>query len=336
MNITINGFGRIGRATFKILLERIDNGDDINIVGINDLSSIEQMAYLLKYDSVYGVYEKKVVSSNNSLIVDNKEYPIFNEKDPSKLPWKDLEIDIVFECTGVFTDSEGAGLHKKAGAKKVVVSAPTKDEALSTKVLGCEGLTFDDDLVSNASCTTNSVTPVLSVLDSNFGVEKAMLTTVHAYTVTQSIVDAPSKKDFRKGRAAAQNIIPTSTGAAIATTKVLTSLEKKFDGVALRVPVKCGSISDLTLLLKKNVTVEDVNKVFRMAQDSPIYKGILKYTEEPLVSNDILKTSYSAILDGKMTRVVGGNLVKVMAWYDNEWGYSNRLVDVGLAMMRNS
>ncbi len=336
MNIAINGFGRIGRAAFKILLDKKFNDNlDIDIVAINDLAPIESLAYLLKHDTVYRNYNRNVEFDAQSLTVDGYRIPHLSEKDPSQLPWSDLNVDLVFECTGFFTTSEGSKLHLDAGAKKVILSAPAKDDGFKTVVFGGEVSTPDSNLLANASCTTNCVTPVIHVLDKYFGVEKALLTTVHAYTSTQSLVDGPNKKDVRRGRAAAQNIVPSSTGAAKATGKVLPQVNGIFDGVALRVPVPTGSMSDITALLKKDVTVEEVNNAFKEAQDTDLFRGILKYSEEPLVSSDIIQDSHSAIVDSMMTRVVGGNLVKVMAWYDNEWGYSNRLVEMGLLAVQS-
>lgn len=328
MNIAINGFGRIGRAAFKIILERKVRGDDLNVVAINDLGEAENLAYLLKYDSVYGVYNEQVSFDEGNLIVSEVKYPHYSIKEPSELPWKDLKVDVVIESTGVFTSSEKAKAHLDAGAKKVVLSAPAKDDGFKTVVLGSENYDFSANLISNASCTTNCITPVMRILSKTFGVEKALLTTVHAYTASQSIVDAPNKKDLREGRAGAVNIIPTSTGAAKATGIAMPSMQGIFDGISLRVPVSCGSISDITAVLKKNVTVEELNKAFLDAEGDPAFKGIIKYTEDPIVSTDVQKSTYSAIVDGKMSRVIGGNLVKILAWYDNEWGYSNRLIDM--------
>jgi glyceraldehyde 3-phosphate dehydrogenase len=335
MNIAINGFGRIGRATFKILLEHKEKGEDINIVAINDLGSVESLAYLLKYDTTYGRYEKMVEHKEGALIVDGVEYKMLAIKEPLQLPWKDLNVDIVIECTGIFTASEMAKQHLTAGAKKLVLSAPAKDDGFQTLVFGSDQLHADSQLVSNASCTTNSITPIIRILNDAFGVEKALLTTVHAYTATQALVDGPSKKDLREGRAAAQNIIPSSTGAAKATGKAMPSMAGIFDGISLRVPVICGSISDITAVLKKDVTAEEVNAALKAAAERDDMKHLVMYTEEPLVSHDIIKTSYSAIIDGEMTRVVGGNLVKVLAWYDNEWGYSNRLVEMAVHLCRS-
>lgn len=330
INIAINGLGRIGRAALKIILKKIEAGEQLNVVAINDLGDVESMAYLLKYDTVYGIYEKPVSASEGKLIIGDKEISYLSIKDPLELPWKDMNIDIVLECTGVFEKSEDAKKHLQAGARKVLLSAPAKDDGFKTQVFGAEDLSFEGDLVSNASCTTNCITPVIRVLSAAFGVEKALLNTVHAYTATQSLVDGPAKKDFRRGRAAAQNIVPSSTGAAQATAKVMPEFETTFDGIALRVPVACGSISDITAVLKKDVTAEEVNNTFKEYQNRPDLKGILMYTEEQIVSSDIVGSSYSAIVDGLMTRVVGGNLVKVLAWYDNEWGYSNRLVEMAM------
>jgi glyceraldehyde 3-phosphate dehydrogenase len=335
MNIAINGFGRIGRAAFKIILDRKARGEDLNVVAINDLGALENLAYLLKYDTVYGRYDRKVTFDETNLIVDGVNYPHYAVKDPLQLPWKNLKVDVVIECTGVFTKSEMAQMHITAGAKKVVLSAPAKDDGFKTLVLGSENYDFSSDLISNASCTTNCITPVMRILSKKFGVEKALLTTVHAYTASQSIVDGASPKDFREGRAGAMNIIPTSTGAAKATGKAMPSMLNIFDGISIRVPVSCGSISDITAVLKQDVTVEDINKAFIEAENDPAFKGLVKYTEDPIVSSDILKTTYSAIIDGLMTRVVGGNLVKILAWYDNEWGYSNRLIDVVSSLKLN-
>ncbi len=328
MNIAINGFGRIGRAAFKIFLERKELGEDINIVAINDLVPAETLAYLLKYDTVYGRYPKQVTFEDENLVVNGVKYKHLMNKEAETLPWKDLAVDVVVECTGIFTSSEDARKHLNAGARKVVLSAPAKDDGFKTVVLGSGNYSLDSDLISNASCTTNCITPVLSVLSRTFGVEKAMLNTVHAYTATQGLVDSPDKKDMRRGRAAASNIVPSSTGAAEATSKAMPEMANIFEGIALRVPVLCGSISDITAVLKKDVTIEEVNEAFIAAQSEKDYEGILKYTEDPLVSSDILQTPYSAIIDGTMTKVAGGNLVKVLAWYDNEWGYSSRLVDM--------
>ena len=323
--IAINGFGRIGRNAFKIANER----SDLEIVAINDLTDTKTLAYLLKHDSNYGEYGRKVDFTDNEIIVEGKSVKVLAEKDPENLPWRDLNIDVVIESTGFFTDKDGAGKHLTAGAKRVVISGPTKSEGVDTIVLG----TNDDKvknatpIVSNASCTTNSLGAVMAILDAEFGVEKSMLTTVHSYTASQKLQDA-SSKDLREGRNAAENIVPTTTGAAIAVTKTLPQLTGKFDGLSVRVPTPVVSLSDVTALLRKDVTVEQVNDAFKKAAQSNFYQGILGVSEEPLVSRDFIGNSYSGIVDLPLTKVVGGNLIKVMVWYDNEWGYSNRLVEL--------
>ncbi|MDQ5981480.1 MAG: hypothetical protein QG570_227 [Patescibacteria group bacterium] len=329
MKIAINGFGRIGRAVFKIILDRIDQGSQFEVVAINDLTPPETLEYLLKYDTVYGRFERPTSFDDTHLVVGGKNYTVYSQKDPLQLPWKDLGVDVVIESTGIFTKSESARSHITAGAKKVLLTAPAKDDGFKTIVLGASDLSdMSSNLISNASCTTNNVTPLLKVLNDSFGVEKSMMTTVHAYTATQSLVDSPTVKDMRRGRAAAQNIVPSSTGAAEATSKALPVMTNKFDGVSLRVPVVCGSISDVTAILSKDVTVEEVNNAFLEASKREYYRNILAFTTQQLVSTDIIKTQYSSIVAGDLTRVVSGNMVKVMAWYDNEWGYSNRVVDL--------
>ncbi len=317
IRVAINGFGRIGRAFYKVAKEN----PDIEIVAVNDLTSLENVSYLLKYDSVYGM-------SNHTL--DGVKY--ISEKDPTKLPWKDLNIDIVVESTGLFTSSDKAQAHIVAGAKRVVVSAPIKDEADSkvkgqTVLMGMnEDLLSKCEISSNASCTTNAGSPLLAILDEAIGIEKAMLNTVHAYTASQAIVDGPSKKDMREGRAAAQNIVPSSTGAAIAVTKVMTGLTGLFDGISIRVPVVAGSVVDVTFISKRDTTAEEVNEILKKAASSDRWKGIFTVTEEDLVSSDIVGNPHASIADLAFTRVVGGNLVKVLAWYDNEMGYTHTLV----------
>ena len=330
IKIAINGFGRIGRAAFKIALEN----PKVEVVAINDLTPTEVLANLLQRDTVYGIYEKKVDFTKSAVMIDNKRYPVSSIAEPNELPWKKYKVDIVLECTGIFTD-KGADGHLKAGAKQVIISAPTKAKTIDTFIMGGNSEKYQplkkNSIISMASCTTNCSVPVVNILDSNFGVKKALLTTIHAYTSTQSIVDGPNKKPER-GRAAAQNIVPTTTGAAISTTKVLKQLDKKFDGLAIRVPVVCGSISDITLLLNKDVTVDQINNSFIKATKHPPYKGIVEVVDEPLVSTDIIGSSASAIIQTNLTRVVGGNLVKIMAWYDNEWGYSTRLIEQSVAI----
>src|SRR3989344_1450840 len=323
--IAINGFGRIGRAAFKIALAH----DDIEVVAINDLGDVNNLAYLLRYDSVYGRYGDEVSVEDGQLVVAGKKVKVFQEKDPAALPWGELGVDVVLESTGVFTEKEKAAAHLAGGAKFVIVTAPTKSEDMPTVVLGVN----DKDLagaqiISNASCTTNCAAPMIAVLNNAFGVEKALLTTAHAYTATQSLVDGPGGKgDFRRGRAAAINIVPAATGAAVAATKTIPELAGKFDGVSLRVPVPVVSLSDITALLKKNVTVAEINQAFKDAAKNPLYEGVLDVTEEEVVSGDFIGNPHSVIMDLQMTRVVDGNLVKVMGWYDNEWGYSNRLIE---------
>lgn len=323
--VAINGFGRIGRNAFKIAFDR----PDLEIVAINDLSDNATLAHLLSHDSNYGKYDKKVSSDEKGLIVDDKHIQVLSEKDPVALPWKELKIDVVIECTGFFTKKEGAELHIKAGAKRVVISAPTKSPDLETIVLGAneDKLESAGEVISNASCTTNSVAMVMSILDEAFGIEKAMLTTVHSYTASQRLQDAPAK-DLREARNAAENIVPTTTGAAIAVGLTLPQLQGKFDGLSVRVPTPVVSLSDVTVLLKRDATKEEINDVFKKAAKEPYYQGILGVSEEPLVSGDYVGNSHSGIVDLLLTNVVGGNLAKVVVWYDNEWGYSNRLVEV--------
>jgi len=305
---------------------------DCEIVALNDLYSIENLAYLLKYDTAYGRYGKEVSYDDSNLIVGDKKVPVFAEKDPTKLPWKDLNVDVVLECTGVFTKDGAAKTHLEAGAKKVIVSAPTggDNDDIQTFMLGVNHESYlGQNVISNASCTTNCISPVISVLHSKFKILKSAMTTIHSYTASQSIVDGPNK-DFREGRAAAQNIIPTSTGAAISTTKAIPELAGFFDGISIRVPTIVGSISDITCLVSKKTTVEEVNNAFIEATKKPFYKGVLEVSHEPLVSSDIIGNSHSAIIDLSFTRVIDGDLVKVLAWYDNEWGYANRLVEMAL------
>jgi glyceraldehyde 3-phosphate dehydrogenase len=323
--VAINGFGRIGRNAFKIAFAR----SDCEIIAINDLTDTKTLAYLLKHDSNYGTYDKEVSFDEKNVIVDGKHIAVLAVKDPLELPWKDMDIDVVIESTGFFTDKEGASKHITAGAKRVVISGPTKSDGVDTIVLGAndDKLEGSTEVISNASCTTNSLGAVMAILDSEFGVEKSMLTTVHSYTASQAIQDAP-KKDLREGRNGAENITPTTTGAAIAVTLALPSLKDKFDGVSIRVPTPVVSLSDVTALLKRSTTVEEINEVFKKAAKEPYYQGILGVSEEPLVSSDYIGNSHSGTVDLLLTKVVAGNLVKVMVWYDNEWGYSNRLVEV--------
>ena len=324
--IAINGFGRIGRCFFRAAHARPDAG--IEIVGINDLAPAENLAYLLKYDTVYGRAPFEVVHGENALVIEGKSIPLTQEKDPAKLPWKALEVDIVVESTGAFTDAAKAKAHLDAGAKRVVISAPAKGEGVETILIGANEEKFGTcDITSNASCTTNAASPLIGILEEAIGIERALLNTTHAYTASQSIVDGISKKDMREGRAGAQNLIPSSTGAAKATSLAYPSLNGKFDGIAIRVPVVAGSIVDVTFVPKRPTTVEEVNDALKKAATSERWKRVFAVTEEPLVSSDILGLPYGAIADLAMTRVVDGTLVKVLAWYDNEMGYAYTLVE---------
>lgn len=324
--IAINGFGRIGRAAFKVALEK----SDMEVVAINDLTSADILAHLLRYDTAYGHYRKEVSVREGMLIVDSGEFPVYAEPDPKKLPWKDLDVDVVLECTGRFTDKESAGQHIEAGAKKVILSAPSKGEdgSVPTFLMGVNENGYADEAVlSNASCTTNSLAPVAKILNDAFGIEKALMTTIHSYTADQNIQDGPHK-DLRRARAAAQNIVPTTTGAAIAVTQAMPELAGIFDGISVRVPTIVVSLSDCTFVLKRKTTKEEINQVLKAAASDPRYRNVLSVTEEPLVSSDFIGNPHSSIVDLSMTKVIDGDLVKVIAWYDNEWGYSNRLVEM--------
>ena len=329
INIAINGFGRIGRAALKIAR----NKPELSIVAINDLTDTGTLKHLLRYDTVYGKYDQEVEARENELIIANQSIQVFSEKDPEKLPWKDLNIDVVIESSGHFLDRVGASKHLQAGAKKVVISAPSKgDNPAPTYVLGVNEVNHEiDTIINNASCTTNCIAPVIAILESTLGIEKSMMTTIHAYTADQNLEDGPHQ-DLRRARAAAANIIPTTTGAAIAVTEAISSLKNKFDGLAFRVPVIIGSISDITALVKKETTVEEINQIFVDQADKGRYKGILTVTNEPIVSSDIIGSAYSSIVDLSLTKVIGGNLVKVVSWYDNEWGYAHRLVEQTIAI----
>jgi len=321
--VAINGFGRIGRQAFKVASQR----PDLEIVAINDIGDVENMAYLLKYDSVHRRDDQDVHAEGSSLVVDGQTYPILSVKDPLELPWADLGVDVVIESTGRLATREQATAHLQAGAKRVVVSAPAKGAPIF--VLGVNEGEYDaeqDTIISNASCTTNSVTPVMAVLDETFGVQKALMTTIHSYTADQRLVDSPHE-DWRRGRAAAQNIVPTSTGAAVAATEALPRLKGLFDGVALRVPTVDVSLSDLTVLLKTKTSTEAINQAFRDAAGSDRFRGILQASDEPLVSADFIGNPASCIVDLELTQLIDGDFLKVFAWYDNEWGYANRLVE---------
>ena len=327
VKIAINGFGRIGRNAFKIAFER----SDAEIVAINDLTDAKTLAHLLKYDSNYGTYEYTVDYDDENIIVDGKKIRVLAEKEPANLPWGDMDIDVVIESTGFFTDPAKARAHIDAGAKKVVISAPAKGEGAKTIVLGVneDEISEDDQILSNASCTTNCIAPVMKVLEDNLGIEKAMMTTVHSYTASQKLQDAPAK-DLREARNAAENIVPTTTGASKAAALTIPSLKGKFNGLSVRVPTPVVSLSDITAISKRPTSVEEINDIFRRAAKEDYYQGILAATDEELVSIDYRGNSHSCIVDLKLTDVVDGNLIKVVAWYDNEWGYSNRLVELSV------
>ena len=324
IKVAINGFGRIGRAAFKIALAH----KDLEVAAINDLTDVKTLAHLLKYDSVYGRFDKSIETDGKYLIMDNKKILVTNLKEPAELPWRDLKVDVVLECTGVFRTREKASAHLTAGAKKVIMSAPAKDMETKTFVLGVNHHKYEgEEVINNASCTTNCVAPVMAVVLSKWGIKKAMMTTIHSYTSDQNLVDGPHK-DLRRARSAAVNIVPTSTGAAKATAEAIPELLNKFDGLSLRVPTAVVSLSDFTIVTEKPVSKEEVNQAFIAAAKLPLYKNVLAVTDEPIVSSDIIGNSHSAIVDIGLTQVVGGDLLKIIAWYDNEWGYANRLVEM--------
>ena len=320
--VAINGLGRIGRAVLKIIL----NTPELELVALNDLVAPDNLAYLLKYDTVYGKYSQQVDSNSNSLTIAGKEYKYFQEKDPESLPWKDLDIDVVFECTGVFRKQEGLKKHLEAGAKKVVLSAPAKSEGIEVVVPGVsQSDNKNNPLISCASCTTNCIAPVVEIINRRIGIKKAIMTTIHAYTASQGLIDQPSKK-FRRGRAAAANLVPTTTGAAIATTEVLPELADKFDGVAVRTPVPVGSISDIVIVSERKTSVEEINNIFLEEAQTERYRDIVGVSEDQIVSSDIIGDAHGSLIDLTMTQVVDGDLIKIMSWYDNEWGYANQMV----------
>ncbi len=320
--IAINGFGRIGRAALKVIMEE----PNLQVVAVNDLMSIENAKYLLKYDSVYGVYDKNIHVNEGNLHVDGQKILYFNQRDPEQLPWKENEIDIVIESTGFFTNREDAEKHIHAGATNVVISGPTKSKDTPTVVHGVNTDEGKTAIFSCASCTTNNISPVVEILGRTIGIKKAILNTIHAYTASQTLVDAPSKKNPRMGRAGAINLTPTSTGAAIATTKALPQYEGKFDGVAVRTPVPVGSISDVTFIAERNTSAKEINDILEEEAKTDRYLKVLDVTYEPIVSTDIQQNSYAATVDASMTRVVDGDLVKLMIWYDNEWGFTNQMI----------
>ena len=318
--VAINGMGRIGRAAFKIIMDK----PELELVAVNDLMDMGNLAYLLNYDTVYGVYQHRVTIAGDHLAVKGKSIKYLNVKDPAQLPWKDLGVKIVFECTGLFTQAEGLGKHIAAGAKYAILSAPPKGEQVCCIVHGVTQPGAADRAISCASCTTNCITPVVEIMGRRVGIKKALMTTIHAYTSSQAIVDGPSKK-WRRGRAGAANLVPTSTGAAVATTNVLPQYKGKFDGVAVRCPVPSGSLADLVFLTERPTTVEEINRIFK-EEAAGRYKEILEYAQDEIVSSDIIRNTHASIFDPSMTQVVDGDLVKIMSWYDNEWGYTNQMV----------
>ncbi|MBS3751736.1 MAG: type I glyceraldehyde-3-phosphate dehydrogenase [Anaerolineales bacterium] len=329
--VALNGFGRIGRAAFRQVLET----PELELVAFNDIAPLDNLAYLLRYDTAYGRYDKDVEVGDGELIVDGKSYKFFSERNPEDLPWEELDIDLVLECTGIFRNEEGLEKHLKAGADYVILSAPAKSEGIPTVVHGVNEVDRKaNKMVSCASCTTNSIAPPVEVMDRRIGIEKAILTTIHGYTSTQQIVDGPSKK-IRRGRAAAVNFVPTSTGAAIATTKVLPEHKGKFNGIAVRGPIPVGSVSDITFLTSRKTDEDEINQIFREEAKTSRYKGILGATDDPIVSADIVGDSHAATIDLGMTMVVDGDLVKLMSWYDNEWGFTSQMIREAVATAKD-
>jgi glyceraldehyde 3-phosphate dehydrogenase len=326
-NVAINGLGRIGRAALKVILDT----PELNLVAANDVATAENLSYLLRFDTVYGRYEKPVETNDGRLIVGGHSLRLVSEKDPAKLPWKELAVEYVFECTGRFTRREELEKHLQAGAKKVILSAPAKSEEIVTAVHGVNQPPGNPTVISCASCTTNCIVPVAEIMARRIGVKKAIMTTVHAYTAGQALVDGPHKT-IRRGRAGAANLVPTSTGAALAAVKVLPQYQNKFDGVAVRVPVTVGSLADLVFVTERRTTVEEVNRIFTEEAGSPKYQGVLGVTNEPAVSSDIIKDSRASVVDLGMTQVVDGDLVKVFSWYDNEWGYVSQMIRSAVRM----
>jgi glyceraldehyde 3-phosphate dehydrogenase len=327
-NIAINGLGRIGRAALKIILDT----PGLRLVAVNDLIPADNLAYLLRFDSVYGRYEKGVITGNRSLLIDGESIPLFQEKDPENLPWKKMGVDVALECTGVFTKTRDLRKHAQAGAKHVILSAPAKDDETVTVVHGVNEPSKPPEIISCASCTTNCIAPVMEVMDRCIGVKKALMTTIHAYTSTQAIVDAPNKK-WRRGRAGAINLVPTSTGAAVATAKTLPGLKGKFDGVAVRGPVPVGSLADIVFVSSRETTADEVNNIFREEAKTERYNAVLGVAEDPIVSTDIIQDKRASIVDLEMTQVIDGDLVKVMSWYDNEWGYTAQMIREAMRML---
>jgi glyceraldehyde 3-phosphate dehydrogenase len=326
--VAINGLGRIGRATLKIVLDT----PGLELAAVNDLIPADNLAYLLKYDTVYGRYERSVESEKDKLIIDGTPYPLYSVRDPSELPWKKHGVDVVFECTGVFTRGEDLEKHIQAGAGNVLLSAPPKSEEMPMVVHAVSERGEPARMMSCASCTTNCIAPVVEVVGRHIGIKKGTMTTIHAYTSSQGIVDGPSKK-WRRGRAGAANLVPTSTGAAKATTKALPQYQGRFDGVAVRAPVPVGSLADVVFVTERETTVEEVNRIFRAEADTDRYRGVLGVSDDPLVSSDIIADPRASVVDLGMTQVVDGDLLKMMTWYDNEWGYSNQMVREALRVL---
>jgi glyceraldehyde 3-phosphate dehydrogenase len=328
--VAINGMGRIGRAALKIILET----PDLKLVAINDLMDLQNLVYLLRYDTVYGRYHQPVAAGNGVLKVGESQIKFYSEKDPTKLPWKELDIDVVFECTGVFTSQEGLEKHLTAGAKNVILSAPIKGGGDVPMVVHCVNTPSETcRIISTASCTTNCIAPIMEILDRRVGVKKALMTTIHAYTSSQAIVDGPAKK-FRRGRAGAANFVPTSTGAAKATAVALPQLKGKFDGLAVRGPVPVGSLVDIVVLVARPTTVEEINQIFKEESEGPRYKGVLGYAEDEIVSSDVIGDSRASVFDPTGTIVVDGDLVKILSWYDNEWGYTNQMIREAVRLVK--
>lgn len=320
--VAINGMGRIGRTAFKLLVDH----PQLELVAVNDIASPESIAYLIKYDSVHGAFEKDVVLQDNSLVVGDRKIAFYNESSPENLPWDELDVDFVIESTGIFTSQEDAERHIKAGAKTVVLSGPTKSVKVPTVVHGVNTEDGKVNIFSCASCTTNNISPVIEILGRRIGVKKAIMTTVHADTISNAIVDRPNEKNPRMGRSGLNNLIPTTTGAAIATTKAMPEYKGKFDGLAIRVPVAVGSISDITLVTERNTSVDEINAILTQEAGTDRYKDVFAVTNDPIVSSDIIKSPYASVADLEMTKVVDGDLVKVLAWYDNEWGFTNQMI----------
>jgi glyceraldehyde 3-phosphate dehydrogenase len=332
-NVAINGLGRIGRAALKIILDDDRPGDDrLNLVAVNDIADAENLAYLIKYDTVYGRYPRDVSADDGALVIDGQRIPAFRHRDPAELPWEELDVDLVFECTGVFKDEDDLKKHLHAGAKNVILSAPTSSEAVPTVVHGVNRPGEPQRIISCASCTTNCITPIVDVAHRHVGIERAVMTTVHAFTAGQNLVDGPHKS-VRRGRSGAANLVPASTGAAKATTRAITELRDRFDGIAVRAPIPVGSIADVVFVASRPTSVDEINEAFRSEAASERYRDVLGVSEDPLVSSDIVGDPRAAVVDLELTRVVDQTLVKVMAWYDNEWGFTNQMVREARAML---